>query len=243
MSKNKLAVMKFKPSIKLSIICAILFTLCIGLGLWQIQRGLYKSSLQTKVANTSSLPEAFVQIVNPSLETHRFNTVSVSAVFLDKYTFLLDNQVYKHTAGYRVITVAQSPLLEKWILIDRGWVPVGKDRKTLPMIKNTFGLHDIVGMINTIPTGITLKDDVLQDHPHWPLVIQKLDYGYIAQQLQHPVYTFLIQLQENDPACFTYIPTKFNTPSSKHFGYALQWFSFAVLLVIYYLIVSRKSLD
>jgi surfeit locus 1 family protein len=232
----------FQPSIKLGIVCLILFCILVSLGIWQIARGKHKNALQQQqIQKNSTPPIELTQIKDPSLAKDRFTKVTIPGIYINKYTFLLDNQIYQHQVGYRVITVAQSPYLPKWILVDRGWVPRGSSRETLPELKPTFGLLDISGVINTIPSGIVLKPDEVSPEISWPIVIQAVNFEFISKNLEHPIYDFLIQLYDGDPAAYIVIPSDYSASSSKNYAYAMQWFSFAILVLIYYLFMSRKS--
>jgi cytochrome oxidase assembly protein ShyY1 len=52
----------------------------------------------------------------------------------------------------------------------------------------------------------------------------------------------VIQLQNDKQAgAYTTIEPDFGIPSDKHIGYAIQWFIFAVLVMIYYVMHSFKK--
>lgn len=222
----------FAPGIKLSIVTLTLCIILVYLGIWQLNRAAYKQNiiqkLQTKI-DTQPIQLRFIQY--PSLEKDQFTPVMFDGVYLNKYTFLLDNQMLDHKVGFRVLTPFQSPGLDKWVLIDRGWVPLDKDRQNLPKIEDIYGVKSIKGIINTISTGIILQKDTPSLIPNWPIIIQNLDYNFISAQLQHQIYPFIVQLDA---------PTEFGVSSHKHWGYAAQWFIFALLVVVYYVIASTK---
>lgn len=231
---------RFSPRLTLITIVAlcILTYLCI----WQLGRAVEKKALTQQVEQKSkSAPLRLADMQKPQLKSHRFYPVLLQGTYLNNFTFLLDNQVMHHKAGYRVITAFQSPFLDKWVLIDRGWVARDANRSILPNIQDVYGVQILQGIINTIPTGIVLKSDTYDPNAGWPLVIQNLDYTFIAQHLQHPVYEFVVQLKSAEsPGAYLIPPLDFGIPSDKHLGYALQWFTFAVLVLIYYILHSFK---
>lgn len=232
---------QFKPSFKLTIFTIVVLPLLVYLGMWQIGKAIDKDKKQdTLQAKQQVSAINFRDLKDPTLSKNQFTAVTIDGIFLNKFTFLLDNQMLEHKPGYRVLTIVSSPHLEKWILIDRGWVPLGEDRKVLPKIDLIFGLKSIKGIINTIPTGIELKAPVPDSNNTWPQVIQTLKYDFIAKQINHPIYEFVIQLQDNDFPHYPYPAISFGITSEKHWGYGVQWFIFATILVIYYLIVSIK---
>lgn len=226
----------FKPNVRLSILACILLSILVYLGVWQLHRSAYKQNIflqqQQKINNIAT---ALKNISNPTLAEDRFSPVSIDGVFLNKYTFLLDNQIFDHKVGYRILTPMQAPDLNKWVLIDRGWVAMGLNRNELPKIEIIFGLQHISGIINHISSGKVLKADIIQPTPNWPLLIQSIDYDFISRQLNHPVYDFVVQLESE--------VLKNSAPVNKHKAYAIQWFIFAGLLIIYYLIASIKRIE
>lgn len=231
----------FAPSLKLSIITLVLFCILVYLGIWQIQRALYKNNLlQTLQSRVQETPKELSVISEPSLEKDRFKHIDVEGVFLNNFTFLLDNQMLDHKPGFRVLTVLQSPRLEKWLLIDLGWIPLGNSRAELPDIPIIYGVKKINGIINTISCGTVLQADDTETNNTWPNVIQNLDYSYIESKLRHPVYEFVIQIQAADFNYFPYPPIDYGFNSDKNWGYAFQWFIFALLVLLYYLINSIK---
>lgn len=232
---------QFEPKLKLSIISLLLILILVYLGVWQLFRAHEKKILYLQLQQKSTQRPILLQTIDqPSWRSHRYTSVLIDGVFLNQYTFLIDNQIYKHQPGYRVITPVQTPQVNEWILVDRGWIPLGIDRQHLPEVEPIFGLKDIRGVINTIPSGIVLKDDQIQDFPKWPLVLQKVDYSLIEKQLHHPVSDFVIQLQSSDLIQYSIPPLEIGLAPTKHIGYALQWFTFAVMAFIYYVIASSR---
>jgi surfeit locus 1 family protein len=243
MSSNiKIGRWYFIPSLKLSIISIVLFSILVYLGTWQVGRAKYKIKISTQLQQKSTGEPVSLKSLNINDSTNnRFIPVFLDGVFLNNFTFLLDNQMYQHKPGYRILTAVQAPSLEKLVLIDRGWVALGSSRQTLPVIEEIYGLKRIVGIINTIPNGIILQKDTFKPTDAWPVVIQQLDYEFISKALQHEVYSFVVQLQTHDLTTYDIIPIEFGISSTKNIGYALQWYFFAALVVIYYLIASFKK--
>lgn len=237
----KLGRWSFIPRLKLTILAIIACACLVYLGYWQLQRAHEKKTFLAHLQTRSTFaPVKLHQLKNPSLHTDRFLPVSVDGVFMNQYTFLLDNQVLDRKPGFRVLTPLQSPLLDRWVLIDRGWVPMGANRKELPKIPPAFGLQKIHGQIDTITTGIVWVKDEATLTAVWPVILQELDYQLISDQMQHPVYKFVIRMQPGSKHAFAFPPHVISTDHNKHIAYALQWFAFAFLVLIYYIVMSTK---
>lgn len=220
----------------------MLFSILVYLGTWQVGRAIHKKNISKQMHQKAERdPIQLAAIANQDLAQNRFTPVFLEGVFLNNFTFLLDNQMYQHKPGYRILTAVQNPYLDKLVLVDRGWVALGASRKILPEIHDIYGLKHITGIINTIPTGIVLQKDIFKPTDTWPVVIQSLDYQLINSALQHEVYDFVVQLQNHELTSYDIIPLEFGVSSNKNIGYALQWYFFAVLVVIYYFITSLKK--
>ncbi len=234
---------RFSPSIRFTIITLIAFALLVYLGYWQLQRAKQKKKLQATIAaRTDMLPVNITTLTNPSLINDRYTPVIVEGVFLNQYTFLLDNQMYNHQPGFRVLTPIQVPDLDRWVIIDRGWIPQGTDRSILPQLEPIYGLRKIIGQIDSISSGIILKKDKFDIDTQWPVLIQSLDYELMQKQLNHLIYNFTIRLNSNSDLAFKFANINKNINPNKNIMYALQWFSFAILLFIYYLFMQTKRI-
>ncbi len=236
----KLGSWYFAPRWKLTLIAVLTLFILVYLGFWQIGRAQQKQNIfKILHERTNAATIDLQQIPEPSLENNRFTPVQVEGLYLNNYTILLDNQMLDHKPGYRVITPMHIPKSMNWLLVDRGWIPLEKDRRQLPKIELIFGMKTIKGIINTIGSGILLEKEP-EAALKWPIVLQKLDYDLIAKQLHHPIYPFVLQLNEKQPGSYAQVPIDYGVSYEKHLGYALQWFLFAFILIMYYIIVSTK---
>lgn len=233
---------RFKPTLKLSLFSLILFIILVYLGRWQMHKATYKKNISYIVQQKSqNSPVVFSTITKPSLAENRFTAVSFKANFLNNFTFLLDNQMHQHKVGFRVLTVAEIVGHDTWVLIDRGWVAAGTSRKQLPVIVPAPNSQELIGMINNIPTGIILQKDKFAADSTAPYVIQSLDYDLISQLLQHEIFNFVVQLRNDTMTNYTIPELSFGISSNKHMAYAIQWYSFAGLVLVYYLITAIKK--
>lgn len=231
----------FAPRLKLTAITILLISILVYLSLWQVGRAYEKQNIFHNLQKQSQAePIQLSDLKEPSLENNRYTPITTEGVYLNNYTILIDNQMHDHKTGYRVITPMHVPHLDKWILVDRGWVATGASRAELPKIDVVFGMKKITGVINTIGSGIVLQKDKAVEHIKWPIVLQNLNYELITTQLHHPIYDFTLQLNEKQPGSYEYGKITYGISSEKHFGYALEWFLLALLLLTYYVVVSTK---
>ena len=180
---------------------------------------------------------------NNDVKQLRYSRWQVKGQFINHKQLLLDNQILEGRIGYRVIT----PLLmkgdPKLILVDRGWIPIVKDRTFLPTFAAIPELVTIKGMINMPSAGLQLKE-IKPMNDVWPLRVQTVDFKALSKILGTELYPFILQLEPGSKEGF-HIPSptqNFSFPPTRHLGYAIQWFTLALASLIYYTVINSQWL-
>lgn len=232
---------QFTPSWFLSIATILLLSLFISLGCWQLHRAKEKEILlQQFEARLHSTPVPLTQL--PKGEELHFYPVSLTGHFDNSHSILLDNKIQQHQIGYEILTPFIDQTSSKTVLINRGWIPRGINRSQLPFIApaNEQQAH-ITGKLY-IPLGkpFTLGKTIESDLT-WPLRIQALELSLIETKLGKPLYPFVVLLDPDAPYGFTRNWQPINTTSpEKHIGYAVQWFTFALVLIIIFIALNFR---
>ena len=225
---------KLIPTLGLIIVLPIL----IGLGLWQLDRADYKNQLQTKLTTRPHHAPLSITQLNHHSNDIEYYPVKITGKYDNKHQILIDNRILNHQAGYYVLT----PFIPKSnpthiILVNRGWIPRLRDRRELPPLKPVLKQQTITGIIKRPPS----KTFVLPHKPQpvrWPLVLQAIDWKKMTKALKRPIYPFMILLSPKEAHGFVRKWTNVATQTHKHHGYAIQWFSLALTLVIIYLVTN-----
>ncbi len=168
-----------------------------------------------------------------NLAAFLYRPVKVNGHYDSDHQFLLDNQVYQGKAGYFVLTPLLLKQENKAVLVNRGWVVLGKTRANLPDV--SVPQHEITlsGRINRFPrVGLQLAGAEIAA-PGWPSVLQVVDKGLLSKQLGYPIFDFQVELDETAAYGFTraWQQAYVMTPE-KHTGYAVQWFLLALTLTV-----------
>ena len=221
---------RFQPKLVPSLAAWFIILFTSALCQWQVDRGNQKQGL------LSGLDAVYAQTASPLTTTlvkqaKNFSPVIVKGHFLNAYSLLLDNQVYNRIAGYHVLTPMQTQA--GTILVNRGWIARGNSRNTLPTIPTIEGEVSFEGYIYQPGKAFTLGADNWLT-PSWPMRILALDYKPIATAIgvQLPPLTIRVkaeQIIEQDEQ-FTRQWHHKLMPAQKHYAYALQWFSMAVIM-------------
>jgi surfeit locus 1 family protein len=215
---------------KLALLSLLLLALFIFLGCWQLSRAWQKEVLLREFALRIKHPPLSASAL-VTANDERFYRVILTGTFDNIHTFLLDNKIYEGRVGYEIYTPFSTTDLATTILVDRGFVPAPSDRHILPTIEPIVGTTTITGMLNLPPTYVQWGN--LYESPlHWPLRIEYLDISQLSNLLSTHIYQYVLQITPNTPPAYD-MQWQINVIGpERHRGYALQWFAFAITLLI-----------
>ncbi len=233
---------------KFNLVSGLLFllvlTFLVLLGFWQLGRADEKRSFfgQQKLSSNKGEVELLSLLPN-SLESLRYRKVKIAGHYDQHHQFLIDNQIVNGQAGYFVMTPLVLAGMNKAVLVNRGWVPLNKDRHILPDITiKSEAKMTLTGRINNFPVvGMKLAGAEIPTES-WPSVVQLVDINILSTKLGIPLFPFQVEL---DPALSEGFLRDWKTNSiispEKHVAYAVQWFGLAMTLTILFIRLSRKS--
>ena len=203
-----------------TIIFCLLLTLFLSLcslGCWQLYRAHEKEQW---LATIGAQPE-----------------VQLSGHWLQESQFLWDNQTHQGQVGYHVLTPFQ-PLQGTLVLVDRGWIPAAPNRTTLPSLPPLSDqITTIQGQFAKPSVNRWVHETLETQVIHWPVRIQKLDWPTLtallySKSINTPLNPELFHLDPSAPDAFLKTRPQLWLTPAKHRGYAIQWFSLAVTLLL-----------
>jgi surfeit locus 1 family protein len=237
----------FSPGVISSVSTVLLLPLFVHLGLWQMSRCSEKLTLQKELVKKINAPVLpLIPAVIEKCQTEKgitglhYSQWKITGQFLNSYQILVDNQILNGRVGYKVLTPFLPYLSSKLILIDRGWIPLVKNRSVLPIFKDIPGTITVEGMINSPTFGLQLKKYPLSGHV-WPLKIQTIDFKALSAILPAKLYPFILQLAPGAPWGFKIpVPQNSTISATRHLGYAIQWFTLGLASLIYYFVINSQ---
>ncbi|HXH54552.1 MAG TPA: SURF1 family protein [Gammaproteobacteria bacterium] len=239
----------FTPGWVSSLTTLLLIPLLVYLGFWQMAR--YHEKLNNQQSLVSRMNSPLIHKIPPSMAQFdsllRYRQLKITGHFLNARQIYLDNQTLNRQVGYRVITPFQPIGQSKILLIDRGWIPLGKSRNELPSIKPVLSEQTLIGTINLPAHGLQLNNlfsqtsHKIMNSISWPLRVQRIEFLNLESLLLQKLYPFILQLNPQDPMGFNIQPITFNPPPSRHLGYAIQWFAMAIAVLLYYFVINLHS--
>ena len=215
----------------------LLVILFASLGTWQARRAAEKevTEQQHQAATSLSLEKAMAQ-------DSRFARINVSGHYDTSRHILLDNQVWQGHAGVYVFTPFYT-VGGTAILVNRGWLTLAPDRKTMPEIPTPQHEFVLRGLLNTAPVPgriLGSADKMKQDQ--WPQLVTYLNLADISEALDTPLESWIIQLSETEQTGFDGRDWKpVFMSSSRHKGYAFQWFALAGASIVMWLVSSVRK--
>lgn len=236
----KLRIGGFHPRLAPTLFTLTAVLLCLGLGVWQMQRLHWKEGL---ILQRQAALKAPPIAPPPSLAQARaleFHPVFVSGVLLWNKEALLHAVGRQGGAGFKTIT----PLREadgRIVLINRGFVPT----KMLPMVKRTesrfagTALH--TGLLRLPPShkpNWFIPDNQPKDGQWFWLDLPAIA---AAEGLDNVEPFYIDADAVPRPEC---MPLACATPPplpNNHLQYAITWFALAVAAVVIYVLAMRDG--
>lgn len=210
---------------------ALLTTLVTArLGWWQLDRADQKIALQRSLDERGTLPALGAQDlrVDPdhASELHH-RGVELRGRWLAERTVFLDNRPMGGRVGFIVVTPLALEPGPGVVLVQRGWLPRDPTERTrLPAYRTAAGEVTVVGRIAGAPSRLVEFDAM-------PGAIrQNLDIAGYAREIG--VRLAPLTVVETGAAGDDGLQRQWLQPAvdvHKHYGYAVQWFGLAALVV------------
>ena len=214
------------------------FPILIYLGSWQVIRGLEKEDIVNKHYENKSLPVINEkEMTTLDLENLIYRTVNLEGEYRSE-SYILDNRLYRQEAGYEVFTAFETS--EKNIfLVNRGWV--AKENFNYDEdIKSNQGRVSIQGILSPFKRfGLNLINQKYLDG--WPKLVQQVDYEATRNDLGAAINISVVQLSAASIGALEPIWKPVDLKPSRHYGYAIQWFGLALVLICSYFYYGFKK--
>lgn len=213
--------------------------LFVRLGFWQLERAEQKQEL---LAQYAAGQRTQLEITPENADTlSRYQRVTVNGRYDPMHQVLLDNMP-SHTGrpGYRVLTPLGTSA--GWLLVDRGWLPLGASRTTLPDISVSEAPRNISGTMDALPrAGLQLTDVPVDANMPWPRVLSFPQHETLEQLLGRKLIPGLLLLDGSQRDGFERIwEAHLGFKPERHLGYAVQWFALAAAALAIFVITSFR---
>ena len=233
----------FRPKFWALILTIAFVAINVRLGNWQGEKAEYKIGQQAQRDSALTAPTLTFDELQTGANTgveSRYRRLSLTGTFVADELFYVDNRIVDVKAGYGLL---QSFRIESatgerhTVLVDRGWLKASGNRATLPVVDTPLGYIAISGRINTPPS----RNPGTFDNDGG----QRLNYVNIQElstRLKHTIEPFI--LEQATGAGFIEVARPLPSANfEKNRGYQLQWYAFALMAIVIFLVLSFRKVD
>lgn len=225
-------------------------SVCIRLGFWQLDRLSQRRERNAALARAMEAPALSLtpdslRAVAENPERFLYRRVAVQGEYDFRGTALLRGRARRGTPGVHLVTPLRIDGSEAALLIDRGWVPSPDATTVDPRRFRQPGEVALVGYLQLLPSASAGEARPLRielDGYSVP-TFQRLDRIAYRETYPDSLLPFYLERVDEGDAAPT-PPVGASPPvldEGPHLGYAIQWFSFAAIGVIGFLIMVRRS--
>ncbi len=218
----------------------------IALGFWQLGRLGERRALNDEIRSRLNQPPLTVTGETPGAATLEYRRATVTGAFDFSQEIVLRNRSYNEIAGVHLLTPMRLEGSEAAVLVDRGWIAyTAADLQIRAAYASPTGLVTLTGLIRlsqSRPSPLAPIDPPLS--PELP----RLDAWYwidiprIQQQVPYPLLPFFVEQDAGpDPASLPAAGWEADFGDGPHLSYAIQWFSFAAILVVGSIALSKRN--
>lgn len=230
---------RFAPTWLMTLLTIALCLVFIRLGDWQWDRGVRRQAEWDAFARGADAPMTLGAQRLGSLP--RFKRISVPGTWDVERQFLIDNRSHGGLPGYEVLT----PLRlsdGRVLLVDRGWVPFTGSRAHLPVISlGRTAPVSLTGRLDNVPAGgLALGHAAPTTDSTWPKVTGFPTLAELSAALGEKVEPWMLLLDPASPDGYVRDWQPPGLSPLRHWSYAIQWWGFAVTLVIIWGIMSSR---
>lgn len=251
----------FRTLAALLLLAAVVLT-GVRLGIWQLDRAAQRIAIKEAIDRGRAAAPLELHPDTPSDDLTAWRSARAHGTWLHQYTVLLENRSYDGRPGYWVATPLQlehtNPIASNGtptaVLVLRGWLARPTQiNQGLPAIPAPTGQHTVQGeLLDRVPRLFELWSwsstpqaqlpSTLPD-PAQPLpVIQNLDVDALSKASGLALIPSVLAA---DPDTSSGLLQDWPEPSldaDKNHGYALQWFGFATIAGVAWLVVFWRAL-
>jgi surfeit locus 1 family protein len=221
----------------------------INLGFWQLRRLEQRRALNRNITEALNQPAIPLNGEAASRAKSDFQRVVVSGSFDNEQAIVIRNQLLGDTPGLHLVTPLRIDGSEPAVLVDRGWIPRGNsdpDPADLAVydLAGEVTIEGIIHQTQTRPGWLSPRDPPLNEGQTRLVTWSRVDVDRIQEQIPYPLLPIFVQQLPDPAAPGDSLPRQESGVSldeGPHLGYAIQWFSFAAILVVTYGLFLRQE--
>jgi surfeit locus 1 family protein len=233
-------------------VATLLVILAIGvqvrLAFWQLDRLQERRAYNARVQNQLDQPPLTLEASTPigALSTMEYRSVVVRGEFDSTQEVALRGQSWNSKLGARLLTPLRIVGSDRAVLVDRGWILYEETENGQWPQYAQPGVVTVRGQIRASrqQTGFGFQNDPTPVPGERLTAWNQANVEAIGAQTPYPLLPIYIQ-QAPEPDPDTMLPYAGLSPldlsDGSHLGYAGQWFMFAIVFAVGYLVFVRHQ--
>ena len=211
-----------------------------GLGWWQLERADEKALIAAAwEERQSQRPVALGLLWDKPAADLAHMPVKLSGVFLQDKYFFLDNRIFNGRFGYEVLAIMQLDSGQGLALVNRGWLAADPARRELPAVPWDGQRVELTANVYVAPGAPYMLAEQRLDGG-WPKLLQAVEMAKILPLVEaisgERVFPYAIRIASGQPGALAVDWQVINVSPEKHKAYAVQWFTMALVLLIFLLL-------
>jgi surfeit locus 1 family protein len=212
--------------------------ICCRLGIWQLDRLAQRRAQNTLINERLARPIVALDGAPIDPVALDYQRVEARGVYDPTQEIVLRNRALNGSPGVRVLTPLRLDGTDTAVLVDRGWLPL---ELAAPATRQTYAA--LPGLV--VVQGVARRSQSNAGGPQDPPLPAgesrrdawfRVDIAEIERQVGYRLLPVFIEQQPapGDPELPRRVATS-DLGEGSHMSYTVQWFSFAIILVIGYL--------
>lgn len=225
--------------------CVLITALTFArLGLWQLDRAAEQVEAQRALEERLSVNAGAIEDIPPGhlhpANPEMFNRhISLTGEYLNELTILIVAEFFETQIGYGVVTPFRVDSSQQLVLVHRGWTTAILPPDTPPDLRPVEGPVTVTAQVH-IPEQDRRVIGSEIDPSQWPLRVRSLELDIIEDILDEELFPFEVRLTEGQAGTLVRHWPAVNVNVNQNLSYALQWFSFALLVLFISLLGSSN---
>ncbi|GAB4497942.1 MAG: SURF1 family protein [Anaerolineales bacterium] len=220
------------------------------LGIWQLDRLAQRRAFNAQVLSQITQPPLPLTPaeLNQDLNTLVFRTVILRGELDNAHTMVIGNQVYENQMGVNLLTPFKIEGSAAVILVNRGWIAFEDWQRGDLSAYAVEGTVEVTAMLRATQTAAGLREclDPLEGGSVvFPFQVWCVAVEGIAERLPYtllPVYALQLPPEGTAQNAPPYaVRPQIEISEGNHLSYAVQWFSFATILLFGYPFFVRRE--
>ena len=211
--------------------------LCARLGLWQVDRLQHRRASNAAIEAARLSPPVDLTSTTRATGIAAGQAVSATGTYDFENEIVVMGRVLEGTPGVHVLTPLRLPASDRAVLVNRGFVPAA-DAFTVELDSLREG--DSVSVEGVAQEFATTPERSPPSRRSGALAVSRPHYGTLRDALPYRLLPVMIQQERGagSPTLPRRLPPE-SLDDGPHLGYAIQWFAFAVIALVFAAIFWR----